>query len=80
MSAGRLDPYGGVYSRCWGQLSSPIVWIVLISSSSNGLPLYMTGFVSQKRSSPGTITLLTPHDLADMIDVRAAVVLFAHND
>ena len=51
MSAGRLDPYGGVYSRCWGQFSSPIVWIVLISSSSNGLPLYMTGFVSQKRSS-----------------------------
>jgi hypothetical protein len=77
---GRLDPYGGVYSRFWGQFSSPAVWIVLISNSSNGLPLYMTGFVSQKGSSPGAITLPTLLHLAYTIDVSTVVVVLAPGD
>lgn len=56
------------------------MWIVLISGSSNGLPLYMTGFVSQKGFSPGAITLPTLHHLALTIDVSAAVVVLAHGD
>lgn len=55
------------------------MWIVLIPSSSNGLPHYMTGFVSQKGSFPGAITLLTLHRLAYTIDVGAAVVVLAHD-